>query len=304
MKNKLAKVLLAAGMIFTLPASTTFAAEIDSDADEETKIEVLEEKKSENIHIPIKRAEVEPPEFLVKGVVKDLTQKILPVSLEARFFAPRTDIAFKSDNYHYNGGDIHLKSDLGFGNDNAPELIFRYRNFTADYFKVHGSGSNFFTGNEVLRMGDYNYVGNVNSDSNLHYLKLQVTNPVVKALGSGVDWSYGLTGIRWERSSSGFIAGTAISDSSSKTINSVMPTVGIGAHASILDTLIFNVHLSGMALGKDRNLYDFEAGVRYNPIDLLSISVGYRKIHAKLKKGGETETFDLNGPYAGLRFDF
>ena len=291
MKNKFVKTLLAAGMILTLPASTSFAAEAETDSEGK-------------IHFPIERAEVEQPEFLVKGAIKDLTQKILPVSIEARFFVPHMDFSVKSDKIFYNGGKVGLKDNLGFGNDNAPEIIFRYKRFTADYLTVHGTGNTNFSGSNVLTFGGSRYHGDVNSKSDLHYLKLQVTNPVINVLGSGVDWSYGLTGIYWKGTVNGTEVGTGNSVSNTKSFGAPIPTLGIGAHASLLDTLLFNVHLSGMPLGGHGHFYDFEAGIRYNPLDLLSISVGYRKIHANIKYRDDSGTLDLNGPYAGLRFDF
>ena len=290
MKNKLAKILLAAGMILTLPA-TTLAAETETDSEGK-------------IHFPIEREEVETPDFLVNGAIKDVTQKILPISVEARYFMPRMNMKVNSDKFSYNGGSIGTKDNLGFGNDKAPELIFRYNRFTADYFKVHGSGDTNISGSNYLTFNGKDYSGNVHSKNDLHYLKLQVTNPIVNVLGSGVDWSYGLTGLRWKGTVNGTesLTGNAISES--KSFSGVIPTLGIGAHASLLDILIFRAHLSGMTFGGRGHLYDFEAGVRYNPLDLLSISVGYRKIHAKIKSSDDIGTLDINGPYAGLRFDF
>ena len=290
MKNKLAKILLAAGMILSLPAST-FAAEVETDSEGK-------------IHFPIEREEAGEPEFLVKGALKDVTQKILPISAEVRYFAPRFGMDIKSDDTYYNGGEVNLKDHLGFGNDKAPELIFRYKRFTADYFMLHGSGHTNISGTNNLTYDGKNYFGDVNSQSDLHYLKLQVTNPIINVLGSGVDWSYGLTGVYWKGKVEGTELGTGNLINGSKSFGAPIPTVGIGAHASLLDILIFRAHLSGMTFGSHGNLYDFEAGLRYNPIDLLSISVGYRKIHAKIKHSDDSGTLDLNGPYAGLRLDF
>ena len=290
--NKITKTLLATGLIFSAATSTTFAAEFDFKPPE----------KPEKIYFPIEHKDT--PEFLVNGVLKDVTQKILPISIEARFFVPHMDLEVQSDKIFYNGGAVGLKSDLGFGNDKAPEVIFRYKRFTADYFTVHGTGDRNFSGSDVLTFGGNRYHGDTHSQSDLHYLKLQVTNPIVNVLGSGVDWSYGLSGIYWKGTVSGTEAGTGNYISKKKEFGAPIPTLGIGAHASLLDTLIFNAHISGLPLGGHGHFYDFEAGLRYNPLDLLSISVGYRKIHANLKHSDDSGTLDLDGPYAGLRFDF
>ena len=58
--------------------------------------------------------------YLVGGVIRDVAQKILPLSIEGRFYAPHLNAHVKSDNIYYKGGSVTLKDDLGFDNDNAP----------------------------------------------------------------------------------------------------------------------------------------------------------------------------------------
>ena len=72
-------------------------------------------------------------EQIVNGVVHDTTQKILPISIEARYFAPHMDISIFADDIRFNDGKVSLKDDLGFGNDKTPEFIFRYKRLTFDY---------------------------------------------------------------------------------------------------------------------------------------------------------------------------
>lgn len=243
------------------------------------------------------REDLQEAETLVNGVVHDVAQKILPVSVEARFFAPHLDMSVKSNKIHYNGGEVGLKNTLGFGNDNAPELIFRYKRFTADYLYVHGTGSNNFSGSPLV-FGGNSFSGDTNSESDFHYLKLNISHPIVSVLGSGVDWSYGLAGMHWRGKVSNAF------DSRSKDYTLPIPTLGIGAHADFLGILRAYANLSGMTLGSNKNFYDFEAGVRYNPIDIVGINLGYRKIHAKFSHSDDSGTIDLDGPYAGLRVDF
>ena len=56
---------------------------------------------------------------------------------------------------------------------NEKEIIFRYKNFFVDY----------------------NYI---DKDKNLNYINLKVNNEIISMLGSGLEWSYGLTGVVWK----------------------------------------------------------------------------------------------------------
>ncbi len=283
------KILMAAGMILAL--TTTAQAAEREDLDEAETLALTTTAQA------AEREDLDEAETLVNGVVHDVAQKILPVSVEARFFAPHLDMNVKSDRIHYNGGDVGLKDTLGFGNDNAPEFIFRYKRFTADYLFVHGTGSRNF-GDSPLVFGGNTFHGDTNSESDFHYLKLNFAHPIVSVLGSGVDWSYGLAGMYWKGTVSNAVA------SRTKEYGLPIPTVGVGAHADFLSILRAYANISGMTLGGNGHFYDFEAGVRYNPIDIVGINLGYRKIYAKFSHSDDSATVDLDGPYAGLRVDF
>lgn len=279
MLKNLTKFILTTGAVFSFGANVS-AAEVNP-----TPVEEL-------------------PEYLVNGVAHDVAQKIFPFSIEGIYFSPHMDINVKSDKIRYRDGSVGLKSDLGFGNDKAPEVILRYKRFTMDYIRVHGTGEREFTKAAPLLFGGTNLRGTVNSDSEFHYLKLQITNPIVSAFGSGVDWSYGITGIYWKGSAEGTEIDTGRNIHKSEKFGAPVPTLGIGAHASLLPEIKAYAQISGLPLGGYGHFYDFEAGVRYNPTDFLGIDVGYRKIHANIKHKNDSGNFTLSGPYAGLRFDF
>ena len=267
------KFLLAAGMALTMSA-TALAAEAPA---------------AEDIFAE--------PDTKVDGIVRDIAQKILPISVEARFFMPHMDITAQTKSISYNGGDVGLKNTLGFGNDNAPELLFRYKRFNLDYIRVHGTGDSNFSGAPLV-FGGKAFNGDVHSKSDVDYLKLYVTNPIVSVLGNGVDWTYGLTGVQWKGTVSN------ASGSSSKKYGAPIPTLGIGAHAAPLPSLRLYANVSGLPLGNRGHLVDLEAGVRYSPLELVGIDIGYRKIRAKLKHSGDEGTLDMDGPFFGLRVDF
>lgn len=265
------KFLAAAGVALAL-SSTAFAAEAEP------------------------REDLVAAETAVNGVIRDVAQKILPVSVEARYFAPHMDLNVQTSGIRYNGGSVGLKSDLGFGNDGAPELLFRYKRFNLDYIHVHGSGDRNFS--TPLTFDGRNFTGDVHAKSDLDYLKLSVRNPIISVLGTGVDWSYGLTGVQWKGEVSN------ASGSTSKKYGAPIPTLGIGGHVAPWPSMMVYANVSGLPFGGYGHLYDFEAGFRYSPLEILGIDVGYRKIHAKLKHKDDSGTLDLDGPFAGIRVDF
>ena len=251
---------------------------------------------------------MEEAEQIVNGAT-DESEKKFNFSIEGRFFAPHMDIKVQSDKIKYRDGSVGLKDDLGFGDDKAPEVILRYKRFTMDYIHVHGAGNREFTKASPLLFGGVNLRGNIHSQSDFHYLKLQITNPVNKHYGSGIDWSYGLTGIYWK----GSAEGTPVSENESISKKSItkteevgvpVPTLGIGGHAKLYDNINAYAHISGLPLGGYGHFYDFEAGIRFNPTDRFGIDIGYRKIHVNVKHKKDHGTFNLQGYFAGIRYDF
>lgn len=230
-------------------------------------------------------------------------KKTSPFSVEARFYAPHFNANVQSDKISYNGGSVDLKDDLGFEDKNAPEVILRYKRFTADYIYVKGSGEKTFSGRDVLTFGGSRYRGKVDSESELHYLKLNITNPIISKFGTGLDWSYGLTGMYWKGSVDGKDTSGRY-ESRSEEYAVPIPTLGLGAHTELLPELKAYANISGLYLGHYGHLYDFEAGIHYNPTDNFSVTAGYRKIDLKVKHNEDFGKMTLNGPFAGLRLDF
>ena len=297
--NKKITTLLMSTAIVSSTAVTAMAAEEAKTVEMKDKSEVVETVIDPQLQNEING---ENADFLVGGIVRDTAQKIFPFSVEARFFAPHFNAKVHSDKIHYNGGEVNLKDDLGFGNDNAPELILRYKRFSADYIHVHGSGNTNLNGNN-LKFGGVNFSGNIHSKSDLNYLKLTVSNPIVSVLGSGVDWSYGLTGMYWKGKVRGSEATTGLSTSKSKEYGAPIPTIGVGAHAALLPSLSVYANISGLPLGGYGHYYDLEAGLRYSPLEILGVTVGFRRIDVKLKHDDDSAKLTMNGPYAGLRVD-
>ena len=224
-------------------------------------------------------------------------------SIEGRFFAPHFDAHIQSDRIYYNGGRVGLKDNLGFGNDNAPEVILRYKRLSLDYFYIHGSGHRNFSGRDVLTYGGSRYRGQIDSKNKLHYIKLNVTNPIKTTEDGGCTWSYGLTGMLWK----GEVRGentSGRSESRSEDYNVPLPTLGLGVYANLLPQFNAYANISGMYAGHYGHLYDFEAGIKYKPTPHFSITAGYRKIEVKVDHKNDYGKIKMQGPFAGLRFDF
>ena len=108
----------------------------------------------------------------------------------------------------------------------------------------------------------------------------------------------------WKGSVKGTESATGTTVKKSKEYGAPIPTIGIGAHAALLPSLNVYANFSGLPLGGYGHFYDFEAGIRYNPVELVGISVGFRRIDLNLSHNDDSGKLKLNGPYAGLRFDF
>lgn len=233
--------------------------------------------------------------------------KDAPFSIEARYFAPHFDAKVESDKIRYNGGKVGLKDNLGFGNDKAPELIVRYKRVSLDYIYLHGTGHTYYGVGDSLTFGGKRYQGHVEAKNTLHYIKLNVTNPIKTNDDGGVTWSYGLTGLIWK----GKVSGDAkdnnnqtYHESRTEKYGAPLPTLGLGVHANLLPQFKAYADISGLYAGHYGHFYDMEAGVRYKPAPHVAITVGYRKIEAKVHHKDDYGKFKMHGPFAGLRFDF
>lgn len=144
---------------------------------------------------------------------------------------------------------------------NEKEVIFRYKRFFVDY----------------------NYI---DKDKNLNYINLKVNNEIFAMLGSGINWSYGLTGIAWEDSKNNFVP---------------VPTLGLDLYITVRPKVKIYTQFSGMPVGGFGRIYDAETGVRYSPSKHFTITAGYRHLSAKVKNSG---SFKNSGIFVGVRSDF
>lgn len=148
---------------------------------------------------------------------------------------------------------------------NENEIIFRYKRFFADYNRVDGT-------------------------KNLHYIKLNVNNEIISMLGTGLEWSYGVTGINWkDADENNFVP---------------VPTLGINFYMKIMPKMKFYTQFSGMPAGGFGRIYDAESGLRYSPSRHFTITAGYRHLSTKVNHNKSYGGFKNSGVFIGVRSDF
>lgn len=148
---------------------------------------------------------------------------------------------------------------------NENEIIFRYKRFFIDYNKI-------------------------DSQKSLSCLKLNVNNEIISMMGTGLEWSYGFTGINWkDADENNFVP---------------VPTLGINFYMTIKPRLKFYTQFSGMPVGGFGRIYDAETGLRYSPSKHFTITAGYRHLSAKVHRKNYFNNFTNSGPFIGVRSDF
>ena len=230
-----------------------------------------------------------------KNIIKDLQEKDLDFSLEARYFSPSSSMRINTANANWNGGTLDLKKDLNLVNKNIPEIIFRYKNFSIDYLQMQRHGENFFAGE--LNLDGKSFSGGTSAKNNFQYIKFNVDNDIISLMGTGAFWSYGLAGIYWRGSVENF------SGASQKNYFVPMPTVGLGIYMAIMPKMKIYLNFSGMFMGGKGHLRDFESGLRYSPSKNFTLTAGFRSLEFNINNKGNGD-FKMNGPFIGLRSDF
>lgn len=147
---------------------------------------------------------------------------------------------------------------------NEKEIIFRYKKFFVDY-------------------------NHIDKDKNLNYINLKVNNEIISMMGSGLEWSYGLTGVSWKDGENKFAP---------------VPTLGLELYITVRPKVKIYTQFSGMPVGGLGRIYDAETGVRYSPSKHFTITAGYRHLNAKVRRQGSNGGFKNSGYFIGIRSDF
>ena len=89
--------------------------------------------------------------------VASIKQKKFAFSAETKFFSPNLNAKVK-------GGDFY------FHRTEAPEFLFKYKNFSADYIRARDT---------------------------LHFVKLKVDKKIFSLMGTGLEWNVALNSVTW-----------------------------------------------------------------------------------------------------------
>ena len=228
--------------------------------------------------------------------IRSIKKKTFDFKLETRFFAPNLNAQLKTADFRHNGGRVDLRDDLNFTRNNAPEIILRCKNFSVDWLHLHGAGRSFVGG--TLNFGGQNFRGNLNSRSDLDFVKLKFDKEIFSLMGTGLEWNVALNALSWRGRTS------TENSSATKKFFGVLPSVGINFYMRIRPRLDIYAQISWLPLGRRGHFEDFESGLKYFPRENFSVSAGWRRIGWKFHRGGDLSKFTLNGPFVGLRYDF
>lgn len=227
-------------------------------------------------------------------IASERLKKVFPMTVEARIFFPNMDAHIKSHEIKIGDDALSLKN-FGMDSKVAPEFIFRYKNFSVDYIRLKGDGANFVDG---LNFGGEKFNGAVNSQSDLHYIKLNVDREIISLMGTRAAWNYGITGVKWSGSVENLRAG------SDENYFAAIPTIGIALEMAIRPKVKVYTNISGIVMGGHGHLCDFDGGFAYMADENFSWKIGFRHIDAKINWRSVHGDFKLNGFYTGLRADF
>lgn len=117
-----------------------------------------------------------------------------------------------------------------------------------------------------------------------NFFKVGASREIFSLMGTGLEWNVALNAV-------------------DKNF-AVLPSVGVNLYMRIRPRLDVYVKFSGMTIDNRGHFTDFESGLKYFPQKNFSISAGWRRVDFKLRRGGEVSDFDLNGMFAGVRYDF
>ena len=230
-----------------------------------------------------------------KGVAS-VKQKKFDFSAETRLFMPNLNAQLKTSDFRFNGGRVDLRDDLNLTRGEAPEFLLRYKNFSLDWIHLHGAGKSSVDG--IINFGGKNLGGNLNSRSDIHFVRAKFDKEIFSLMGTGIDWNFALNALHWH----GFTRNDNFS--ASKNYFAVLPSVGLNIYARIRPRLDIYVQFSGLTLGRHAHFGDLEYGLKYFPQKNLSINAGWRRIDFKQIRGGNLSHFVMNGAFFGLKYDF
>lgn len=216
------------------------------------------------------------------------------IGLELRYFSPKLNGSIQSDAFHAYVGSINVRDDLGIRNTIPSDIKLLYDNLSLEWLHSHNIGNT----NTDIVFNNKNYGINSKVKTNIDYFKFNVSNKLYSNNKVDIHWTYGASVYRVDANIENNI------NKNSKVLTLPVPTIGLTAQTNFNYKINAYIDVSGLPLGGYGNVFDIESGLKYTPIDNMSISAGYRILHSSAHKDDKDASFRMAGPFVGIMYAF
>ncbi len=235
---------------------------------------------------------------IMLGCVANALAAESDVQLELRYYAPKLKFTSKGivpPKYS------NFRDTLGINNASVPEYRLSWQDWTADYIRIRENGQTV----HYVPLPQTSVPVQLRSRLNLDYAAISWHRDV--EANAGGSW-YWLAGLRYYRFTAGLDSqGLGAYDIHyARQLNQLAPAIGLGGRHSLdaRGSVELYTELSGLPLGGRGHIYDFDAGINYNPLDNFKINAGYRVLDLKIHNNDGTGLYKLSGWYAGVAYTF
>lgn len=230
-----------------------------------------------------------------EGTEETVEKNTLPkIGLELRYFSPKLNGSVHSDAFHAYEGSINVRGDLGIRNTIPSDIKLSYDNLSLEWLHSHNIGNT----NTDIVFNNTNYGINSKVKTNIDYFKFNVSNKLYSNNKVDIHWTYGASVYRLDANIENNI------NKNSKVLTVPVPTIGLTAQTNSNYKINAYIDVSGLPLGGYGNIFDIESGIKYTPIDNMSISAGYRILHSSAHKDDKDASFRMAGPFVGIMYAF
>ena len=179
-----------------------------------------------------------------------------------------------------------LMTNIAHGQENSPEVdegIASIKQRTFDFSteaRAYQSSPEFIFKHKEFSL-DW-----IHAEGSEEFFKLKYDREIFSLMGTGLEWNVALNAL------------------DNRKVFYVLPSVGVNLYMRIRPRLGIYTKFSGLTLGNRGHVSDFESGIKYSPQKNFSISLGWRRINFKLRCDSSSGSFNRNGLFAGVRYDF
>jgi len=206
------------------------------------------------------------------------------------------------------GTDINAKDMLGVGNK-ATFSVEAYGGVGKNHISLMFTPFGYTTDNiltTALNYNGINYTVGSAVHSNLSYSMFDLRYQRDLINMENILAGFSLGGIAQIKYSTGdFKLNSAAQGEQSKSFNSVIPMIGVGAHIGILANLLeVRAQLTGGGYSSNNYSYEGMADLSLTPFPFLDIHAGYRLLQQKMDVNDYKMDTLYTGPYIGLTLGF